>query len=1716
MYPLFEIFFLVLAIALILINRMQHMNSVATSLTYNMSSPVEVNVLQRGDQYGLYSGHVLIGYAPLCQASQLLMERVRRLFINYRVPENVTDVRMVGFHSEYSMMEYAEKYPNVLQHSYVFTPLTVYNHNLPQKLKIVIRPVVRFDWMAWRQNPDYLSSGEMYMMRLFMEALSYYWVDRPSSFRVFIRELWREPQRQDPILDRYMINRVTTYIVFLTVILIARFVYTLSKERNSFIVKTMNNLGVRSATYWVSWYLWMFMVFGIFTFFLAVVLVVPLVGKDPIFALTSSAFVFLHFLSFSACIPSYCILGSVLFPEVKTCVAMTCFLYISLFYLLRNVTTMDSAFNLLMSISLSNGLVIIALAERLGEGIKLSTIHTIPASLNFSLLTVEICTYVAAIIYLLLAWFIHTFNFYRITWKQQWLYKSSKKMTAARDSSNEFKQYQEKTPDYDVSIQVKQLSVFGEHELINLNLNLYEGQITVLVSSSGKNPLLDILAGNIKPTYGKVTVYDMDVVKNIRNILEMTAVGSHDQLALYTGLTVRDNLKIFTYLKRTKPNQGEINITKIADEYFLTPLLDKRVSKLMPSEKRMLQVAITLAGSCKLIVLQEPTLDMDSTTSHRFWNIISRMKQDRTIVVSTKTLELAERIADRMVFFVGGHMVCSGSVPFLRRLVGAGYYLTLKLAKEIRADRIKRAVRLHIPEATVLNEKVGLIVFLLPLESTPLFYGLFTLFERNKKDMYIESFSISAKTIDEGFKRLLFKSKRKDSDLRNLLSESSLCSYSPLNKYIKDKIAIQNSHKLFKYSASFHTSDVNILGAKGSSVDASDTTCTSRRNTTETEIREMFTPLFLTVNKLNKGKLTGYRLGIARIFALMGKKMLFSCRTVLVEVLQVTLTVLLAYAGRQLEVGGLGRTLSLNVGNKDQRNAFITLSPKNAEDEWTKNLVQTFLSIATVNDNTVVQYDAGNTTLENVLLTRNRLVSLYGFGAEFHHHSGKHNIYEGTLWHSSTSEVKYTEPPMAMSALLNTFLRMSTKGDHFVEFEVLPSWLHRGEEAKYFQNHLAYDIVQKYLFLMSTALFFIPYMLVFENKVGMKHLQYLAGVTPVMYWSVQFLFDLINYLMLCYVFWASLLLFGAVEAISIKAHLGLIFLCNGLMMLPYLYTIQQFFNSPPLAVMTVLSINYILGEIYSITEFYSRDNPDNPCDNEFKAIVLLKSPSHLLPNSACNLIQNYRGRKFCSPHYKYCNNPSSHMYVKICCEDTCLSAFDCNIFYDYNYLNLTYPGVGMNLIAMTIYAVLFTTLLLLLDYGLMRSLWLFLTSKVERIPFFSRKLVSTLGFSLNLGGICARLVEQQDKMFDPREREMKDPVIQCIDLSRYENESAGVQNLNLNIGKSEVICIVGSDSGSTSCILDLLSGRSWPNSGHVFIKGVPLTPFNLSKINSVGYCPEKNTAIPFMTGREILSYYATLHGVTSPNKQELIKLFLSAFRLEDAADKKTGDYGHSQRRRLSLAVSLVGDPDILLLNDATNRLDNQGKMLLRDMVLTLKSLGKTVVLSSNNLEDCADLSTMLALVVKGRLVGLNSASAMREIFCNSYTLLAKIDSLNNRVSTSILVDSLRQRFTTAVLIHDQEDLIHMHVPYMSETMADIFALMESTKKHLKILDYTVRQTNLNHVMFILEQGDRENAQEKTNDPTEVASTVDIKMTLYQEKENQFQINASGSTHETAA
>ncbi|KAH9519411.1 hypothetical protein Btru_075468 [Bulinus truncatus] len=1399
MMPFIELAFQVLIMVLIFITRMHYHPSKELDITlwYNVSTPLGISVQQRGSPYGKYSGHVLIGYAPASKAAENLMNKVRHLFIEYGLPNSVTDVQMVSFHSEYSMMEYVEKYPSVLQHSYVFTPTTVYTENLPKQLKVIIRPVQKFDWMGWGGNPGYHSTGELYVMKLIVEAFTDSWSGgHPKKFNIYTREVWRKPVRHDPMLDRHIINRLTSYIILLSTIYVGRFVYNMAKEREHGILNNMINIGVSSATYWLSWYLWMLLIFNIACFFICVILVCPLVDVEPIFALTSPGLVFFHFFTFSGALSAYCVLGSVLFIEPKACVAVSCFLFISLVYLLGMANSPWGTLNLLVNINLYNGLTMISMAEKMGEGIQLDTIYHRPANFHFSFLELELLKGVAVLLYLGLAWILFNFVTYGHLLKQGWLLKNKKDAIKSGESINkDFVKYQEKCKDQNLAISIDKLTVLGQHDLFNVSLNLYEGQVTVLVSGSGRNPIVDILAGVsntylyvfhkgvLAPTYGTVTVYGKDVVKNKKEVLQMSSIGMHDQLALYSHLTVWENLRIFSYLKQFGQEKKSINLDKLTEEFGLQNILDKRVKNLKPSDKSMLQAAITLAGTSKIIALQEPTLDMDSANLHTLCDIISRWKQNRAIIVSTKSFELAEKIGDWLVFFVGGHIICSGSVGFLRTLLGAGYYLSVVLTLEIRSDRIKRIVRMHIPEATIVEEKPGVIMFLLPFDSTPLFYGLFSEFERKKTELMIDSFSVNAKTIDEGFKRLLYKSKRKDNKLSDLLSETTLCSYSPaVHKFIKERLSADQGQQIYKYIPS--PSETNMLNTVGSAVDESPSRKSSKRHTTESEIKETFSPLFLAIKRtLGKAPVGGsvntgfnqrgswdedphylqlYTTSMAEdeILTIRAETNTNSAqyhgRRAAPGGVRVALIVCLAYAGSKLEAGGLSDSLSLSAYHAVQQNAFISVSPGRHVNNASRRLVENFKAIVSVNGSTVNEYDDRVMSVEEVLMERNKLHSLYGFGAVFNQGEKMTDMFEGTVWYSESPDVKYTELPVAVAAILNTFLRTSTGDNHYVEFEMLPAWLERDLEAKFYQSHMAYDISQKFMFIMTIALFFVPYMLVYENKIGMKHLQYLSGVTPIMYWSVHFLFDLISYLMLCYVYWASMLLFGSVEASAIKDYLALVFFLNGLMMLPYHYTIQLFFQSPPLAVFTVLSMNYVL--------------------------------------------------------------------------DNCTKSWDSSIFYRHDYLALTYPGVGVNLIAMMFHALFWTVLLMLIEYGCLRDLWSFISSKLKKKQPPKKRddccdVKAFSPFESYYVPFCSI-----NSLTDAGQSESgPDVVIKCEELSVSKRDSAGVVELNLDIGQSEVFCIVGSDSRTTSAVLDVMSGRKSATSGRVLIRGVPVNPLNLDR-----------------------------------------------------------------------------------------------------------------------------------------------------------------------------------------------------------------------------------------------------------------------------------------------
>ncbi|CAL1529083.1 unnamed protein product, partial [Lymnaea stagnalis] len=115
-----------------------------------------------------------------------------------------------------------------------------------------------------------------------------------------------------------------------------------------------------------------------------------------------------------------------------------------------------------------------------------------------------------------------------------------------------------------------------------------------------------------------------------------------------------------------------------------------------------------------------------------------------------------------------------------------------------------------------------------------------------------------------------------------------------------------------------------------------------------------------------------------------------------------------------------------------------------------------------------------------------------------------------------------------------------------------------------------------------------------------------------------------------------------------------------------------------------------------------------------------------------------------------------------------------------------------------------------------------------------------------------------------------------------------------------------------------------------------------------------------MTGKETLWFYATLKGIRQANMKLLIYEFLKTFRLRHLANVPTKNYGVAEKRRLSLATAMIGNPDILVLDDASSGMDAKSMEFFKGILSSLIRQGKTVVITSNNIEEYSSIANRVA------------------------------------------------------------------------------------------------------------------------------------------------------------
>jgi len=193
-----------------------------------------------------------------------------------------------------------------------------------------------------------------------------------------------------------------------------------------------------------------------------------------------------------------------------------------------------------------------------------------------------------------------------------------------------------------------------------------------------------------------------------------------------------------------------------------------------------------------------------------------------------------------------------------------------------------------------------------------------------------------------------------------------------------------------------------------------------------------------------------------------------------------------------------------------------------------------------------------------------------------------------------------------------------------------------------------------------------------------------------------------------------------------------------------------------------------------------------------------------------------------------------------------------------------------------------------------------------------------------------------------------------------------LDDLSLTIRRGEVFGLLGPNGSGKSTTIKLLLGLIFPSRGSAHVLG---SPAGSTDINArIGFLPEESYLYRFLNGEETLHFYGRLFKIPRRELKRRVPELLDVVGLDAKARKrKLREYSKGMARRIGLAQALINNPDLILLDEPTTGLDPIGTREMKDLIVSLKNQGKTVLLCSHLLADVQDVCDRITILFRGKM-----------------------------------------------------------------------------------------------------------------------------------------------------
>ncbi|KAM7287002.1 phospholipid-transporting ATPase ABCA3-like [Ixodes scapularis] len=1158
----------------------------------------------------------------------------------------------------------------------------------------------------------------------------------------------------------------------------------------------------------------------------------------------------------------------------------------------------------------------------------------------------------------------------------------------------------------------------------NCNMRVFEGQITVLLghNGAGKTTTLNMITGYIGATSGTILVGGYDILNATRDARKSVGYCAQHNI-FYRDLTVEEHLLFFAAVKGAPRDRLRFELVTLLGEVGLMEVRNTLAGLLSPGFQRRLCTALAIIATPKLVVLDEPTANMDPDARREMWELLLKVRRQSAVLITTQHMDEADVLGDRIAIMANGRIRCMGSPAFLKQRFGTGYHMQVNKAAFCNVSAIESLLRKYAPRAHLQSDSDNEAVFVLgQIGTTRHTIAMFRDLEQGKDKLGIESLGLTVTTLEDVLMRV--------GEEHHFRRHHMHSDFDDENEFIEARESV-----------------VNVMADNISS---------------EPGLVQRIRAL------LAKRAICTWRQWRLPLFSwLLPPLLLFS----LFYLEEVTLR------GSGHAKGGRGDELYyrfhdvLGSGKHETQSAFVEkyLGPVLVE--------QSFKTDDIPADYNIAQYLLG--IAQHSL--RHYIFDIHA-GFQMTKQKGTLLWYNGEGPHAgllalsafNTARLRnLTQNPTA-TMVFSVKAHPSVKRD---ENELVKQQNTYREVMPKVLRSIFFPMVSS---LMCSNFVIYP---VIERVTQVKHLHFMNGVSSLLYWSANFFWDFMFYLgTALFVLPPLLSQLDYLVGIDTQAII-LLNLLHGFAVLPGIYIASFFFDNPiqgysTLAITAfILSFLGCLGTVFVEHFAYTINAPLIMVALEVMLQAMLLVPSFSYSRGMTKILELSSENKICRTGgvnlERVCHTHAVDfkLSLKLCCEvpkgqrpeDATIQALSVHPYSAfYEATTLAVEGLVLFLVLMFV-----------------ESRWAY---RIERLLSTPQENVRATATPRLIASPTKVMLEDSDaarenalvdtlsastgrdaRPFGPDQRPAM-VVSRLMKAYGWWQKKPVLQGLSFVLRTGECFGLLGVNGAGKTTTFRILTGDVLPADGDVFLDGFSIVRQTRLVQAHLGYCPQRDGLVDELTGTETLILHSRLKGVA--NDADYLEVLFEIFDLADIAGNLVGTYSVGNKRKLSLCLAMVGMPRVLLLDEPYAGIGTTARKRVINYITALQRTAKmSIVLTSHSLTDVEFLCNRIAILGSGKLQCLGSLPHLKQKFGKGVTITVKTypDKKQDFVYQKDVVTAVKMDFPKAQLAHSYEGLLEFRMTQVSMLWSEMFTLMGKIKRKFKLQDFFITDTSLEHI-----------------------------------------------------